>query len=319
MNHSEVINTKPPVTVILCSHNPKREYLEKVLDALNNQTLGYESWQLLLVDNASSPPIDKSVLESFRGNSQLLKVSLPGKVYAMAGVASEVKGDWVVFVDDDNVLEPDYLESLLNLHRNFPQIGVFSASITGSFETPVPEWALPFLRYLAVRKVPKPKWANCHPAPVGPVGAGMCVRSDLYREFVKLVAACEISAGLGRTQGKLSAGTDDTIFMDIAFRFGFGCGAFPELKLHHLIPANRLELNYLKRLVRDITHSHTVLEAQRNARKLNIFRSTVRLALDQIALFKEPSRQARMIKRAQSYGSWSGKFQIWKQRRGRNI
>lgn len=43
---------KPNLSVIICAHNPRRNYLNKVLKALS-QTLLLEKWELLLVDNAS--------------------------------------------------------------------------------------------------------------------------------------------------------------------------------------------------------------------------------------------------------------------------
>ena len=41
------------LSVIICSHNPRASYLRRVLEGLRQQTLPRESWELLLVDNAS--------------------------------------------------------------------------------------------------------------------------------------------------------------------------------------------------------------------------------------------------------------------------
>src|SRR6266702_777295 len=41
------------LSVIICTHNPRQEYLRRVLDALRNQSLSKDHWELLLVDNAS--------------------------------------------------------------------------------------------------------------------------------------------------------------------------------------------------------------------------------------------------------------------------
>jgi hypothetical protein len=41
-------------SVIICSHNPRDDYLSRVLDALRLQTLSMAQWELLLVDNASN-------------------------------------------------------------------------------------------------------------------------------------------------------------------------------------------------------------------------------------------------------------------------
>jgi glycosyltransferase involved in cell wall biosynthesis len=40
------------VSVVICTHNSRRGYLVRVLDALKAQTLPREQWELLLIDNA---------------------------------------------------------------------------------------------------------------------------------------------------------------------------------------------------------------------------------------------------------------------------
>lgn len=39
------------ISVIICTHNPRSDYFEKVLNALKAQTLSTAQWELLLVDN----------------------------------------------------------------------------------------------------------------------------------------------------------------------------------------------------------------------------------------------------------------------------
>jgi glycosyltransferase involved in cell wall biosynthesis len=45
------------ISVIVCSHNPRIDYLTRVLVALRDQTLSPERWELLLIDNASREPL----------------------------------------------------------------------------------------------------------------------------------------------------------------------------------------------------------------------------------------------------------------------
>jgi hypothetical protein len=46
-----------PVSVIICTHNPRPDHLQRVLNALKAQTLPKEQWQLVLIDNASREPL----------------------------------------------------------------------------------------------------------------------------------------------------------------------------------------------------------------------------------------------------------------------
>jgi glycosyltransferase involved in cell wall biosynthesis len=45
---------KPEVSVVMPTHNPRREYLARTLEALKKQTLDRSRWEVVVVDNASS-------------------------------------------------------------------------------------------------------------------------------------------------------------------------------------------------------------------------------------------------------------------------
>src|SRR5262245_7670464 len=44
-----------PVSVVICTHNPRSDYLQRCLVALDRQTLSKDFWELIIVDNASTP------------------------------------------------------------------------------------------------------------------------------------------------------------------------------------------------------------------------------------------------------------------------
>src|SRR2546430_6030560 len=48
------------LSVIICCHNPRMDYLARVLGALKAQTLSTDNWELLVVDNASKDPVSAS-------------------------------------------------------------------------------------------------------------------------------------------------------------------------------------------------------------------------------------------------------------------
>ena len=62
-------------------------------------------------------------------------------------------GDILVFVDDDNILEKNYLENALIICSEFPWVGAFNGSTLGEYEYPLPGWAEFSLPYLAVWKI----------------------------------------------------------------------------------------------------------------------------------------------------------------------
>ena len=48
------------ISVIVCTHNPRPHYLTRVLEALRDQTLPIEQWELLIIDNASHQPLTET-------------------------------------------------------------------------------------------------------------------------------------------------------------------------------------------------------------------------------------------------------------------
>src|SRR3954470_17804241 len=96
------------VSVILCTHNPRFESLQRVLAGLRSQTLPVSDWELLLIDNATPEPLEKTVDLRWHPNGQVIREEQLGLAFARLRGIKESKSDLLVFVDDDNVLEPDY-------------------------------------------------------------------------------------------------------------------------------------------------------------------------------------------------------------------
>jgi len=105
------------LSVITCAHNPRRDYLALVLDALKTQTLDKQHWEYLLIDNASTEPLEPQVDVAWHPNARHIREEKLGLTHArLRGIAESV-GEILVFVDDDNVLDTDYLETTVNIAK----------------------------------------------------------------------------------------------------------------------------------------------------------------------------------------------------------
>ena len=125
-------------SVIICTHNPRADYLQRVLEALRSQTLPQARWELLLVDNASRERLSGAWELFWHSQARILHEPQIGLTHARLRGISESTGDLLVFVDDDNVLAADYLANALALASAWPNLGAFGASISAEFETPPP-------------------------------------------------------------------------------------------------------------------------------------------------------------------------------------
>src|SRR4051794_8039818 len=94
----------PEISVIICSHNPRLDYLRRTLEALRAQTLSADRWELLVIDNASSLPLQRSADISWHPNASHIVESELGLGPARRRGIHEASAKLLVFVDDDNVL-----------------------------------------------------------------------------------------------------------------------------------------------------------------------------------------------------------------------
>ena len=103
--------------------------------------------------------------------------------------------------------------------------------------------------FLALRSNKKTYWSNvisCKEAT--PAGAGMCVRATVAEEYCRLQSKEGIRL-TDRTGGVL-VGHGDYEIAYVGCSLGFGMGVFPELRMTHLIPKNRVSEKYLLQLTK---------------------------------------------------------------------
>jgi glycosyltransferase involved in cell wall biosynthesis len=240
--------SKPSLSVVLCSHNPRADYLSRTLDALRRQSLPCAAWELLLIDNASDAPLAGRFDLSWHPHGRVVREETLGLTPARLRGFRESHGDLIVMVDDDNLLAPDYLEVALKLAAACPFLGVFGGSLDPEFEQPPPEWTRPYWGCIAIRPVQRSVWSNdIDHWESTPSGAGMCVRRDVAERYARDMEMNPLRKALDRTGQSLVSGGD----LDLAWTacaMGAGMGQFGELKLKHLIPPERLTEEYLCRM-----------------------------------------------------------------------
>ena len=249
----------PEISVILCAHNPRPKFLQRTLDALGQQTLPKDDWELLLVDNASQEPLAGKFDLSWHAHARHVREEELGLTPARLRGIKESGGKLLVFVDDDNLLDANYLEAARQITRTMPQMKVFGGNVAGEFEVPPEPWMQPYLPLLALRELKRDYWSN-DPMRLGfyPCGAGICVDRTVAQAYLKTLEQDPRRSQLDRRGADLVSGGDDDICFT-AGHLGLGVGMFTALTLTHLIPVGRLKEEYLLRLVEGVTYSGYVL------------------------------------------------------------
>jgi glycosyltransferase involved in cell wall biosynthesis len=249
------------VSVIICSHNPREDYLRRTLEGLKAQTLPLTDWELLVVDNASKEPLAGRFDLSWHPNARFLQESKTGKTHALLRGIGEAKGDLMMTVDDDNVLRPDYLQTTLKISADYPWLGAWGGSCIAEFESTPPDELRPWLYGLMIEKLDVSIWAKLPTGgPALPPGAGMAFRRNVAMRYREQVLHDPVRQALDRSGKMLSSGGDSDLAL-CGFALDLGAGRFPELELTHLISAKRLTIEYLEALFEGAGYGGTVLVA----------------------------------------------------------
>ncbi len=252
------------VSVFLCTHNPRPEYLRQTLAALKAQTLPASRWELRLVDNASTPALNGQYDMSWHADGRLLREEKAGKVNALRLAFQQTSAPLIVIVDDDNVLAPEYLENAADIARRHPGLGAWGGTVELQFEHEPEEWTRKYWTFLAEQKVFEDQvLADTKISGRPPVGAGSCIRREVMKNYFDQLEKSAWRQKLGRTGTTLMSG-EDTDMVLTAGDMGLGCGFFKALRLKHLIPPSRLTADYLARLSEGIRFSTYVLRMMRD-------------------------------------------------------
>jgi glycosyltransferase involved in cell wall biosynthesis len=241
------------VSVILCTHNPRREYLQKVLHSLSEQTLPKEDWELLLIDNCSAPPVASQFTLKWHPYSRHVREEELGLSAARIKGVREASGEIIVFVDDDNVLRSDYLQTATEILRSHPEIGALGGQLLPlSDSVAYPAWFYNYAHYFAV---------GVQSLTSGDVstrgylwGAGLVVRRSLLVRAMECGGRPKLTDRRGTS---LSSGGDGELCKWVLMqnkRLWYD----EKLVAEHLIPPSRLTLDYLSGLINSLGESHRI-------------------------------------------------------------
>lgn len=284
------------ISVITCSHNPRADDVSHAIEALANQTLDKQRWEYLLVDNASDEPLALRVDLSWHPRGRHVREEKLGVTHARLRGIQETTSDLLVFVDDDNLLDPDYLEQVVDLARAWPTIGAFSGQVRGAFQNPPPAWTRKYWNCLAIREFDQDRWSNVPGLEhTMPNGAGLCVRRSVAGEYLRYHSNGKRKFILDRRGVSLMSAGD----LDLAITacdLGLGNALFTSLKLTHLMPSERLTEDYLLRLLEAETFSAVLLHSFRSNGQSAVRRRLKTVVADQLRILVMDRRERRFFR-----------------------
>lgn len=237
----------------ICTFNPDSRLIGRLLASIS---LILESSdfniEVILIDNNSNPPLsqDKSVSSFLKKHPKSKCIVEPkqGLTAARCCAIKNTNSPIVVFFDDDNEPNKDYLDVLLKYFIDFPHVGIWGpGEITVEYVDSVGDW---FSRHPEKFQQRKRDFGYCClPATWGPYcpnGTGFAVKREILDHYLLSIETGKLNANDRKGKSLSSAGDVQIVWEGT--KLGFAVGLIPDLKCRHLITDSRANFTYLKRL-----------------------------------------------------------------------
>jgi len=231
------------ISVILCTFN-RCDSLERALDSVSAQVnLQSADWEVVVVDNNSKDgtrTVAEAFCQRYPGRFRYVFEKEQGKSYALNTGIRESRGKILAFMDDDVIVEPDWLARLVSPLDDETWAGV-GGRIVPPADFVAPSWlalegAHNLGGILALFDKGEEGRELCEP----PFGTNMAFRRDVFTRvglFRKDLGPCPGSEIRG----------EDTEFGRRVLKSGSRLWYEPSAIVHHGVPVGRLTKRYFLR------------------------------------------------------------------------
>lgn len=236
------------ISIIICTYNGKAKLKETITAILQLQSSC--PWELLVVDNISTDGTAEfcsSLLSNSDIDWKILREAKPGLIHARLCGLRASKYEVLLYCDDDNTLDENYLEIGYEILKNNPKIGALGGCGFPVFEGKKPEWFDTYSHSFAVGpQAGKEGLIASFPAEV--YGAGTFFRKAVLLHFLDKGFQSGLS---GRTGTNLVSG-EDVEWCYLIQLVGYEIWYSPRLVFQHLMPEGRMNWEYYLRLKKGI-------------------------------------------------------------------
>lgn len=128
-------------SIIIITRN-RAGIIANVLRTLKSLDYPADQYELIVVDNGSDDGTQTVVRnEMLPGlNWQLIEEAVPGMCRARNAGIARASGDWIAFLDDDALVEPDWLDAYRDAISRHPGAAAFGGPATLDPRIPRPWW-----------------------------------------------------------------------------------------------------------------------------------------------------------------------------------
>lgn len=230
-------------TVAICTRN-RAPVLARALDALSVMDApAHTGWEILVVDNASTDDT-QAVLADFRQRLPVRPVveAEIGLSSARNRAVAEARGEYILWIDDDAVVDTGWLTAYLAAFDTWPDAALFGGPIDVAFDAPTPAW---FARVLPrVASIYAYRNPGVDPMAISPreemlpFGTNYVIRAAEQRRFL-------YDTSLGRHPAYPHRGSEETDVMLTMLEAGLVGRWVPNARVTHLLGVERATENHI--------------------------------------------------------------------------
>ena len=236
------------LTVVICTYN-RAKYIGPLLESIAANDLAKSKYEILLVDNNCTDNT-REICETFAAKYKDLQFRYvvepeQGLSAARNKGIKEAKGDLIVYVDDDALVDSNYLRDYMEWFEKHPETMACGGPIEPLYETQEPMWMTPYTKALLTAWMNYGDKVREYPQGRYPGGGNAAYRKEVF-DKVGL-----FNTALGRKGGNLMGSEEKDIF-DKMHALHMQVLYLPTPVLHHCIPQAKLERDYFDRLTLQI-------------------------------------------------------------------
>ena len=232
------------LTIVIATYN-RAEQLMITLRSVAAQTADKAIWECVVVDN-NSKDHTRGNIEQFIADNPSLNIrycleTKQGLSHARNAGISNAQGDIIAFIDDDEHIVPEFVDSYIDLFDSVPQAMSAGGKIIAEYPSGRPKWMSKYAEEPIAN--PMDFGETIKPFPKGriPGGGNMAMRRTAFEKIGVF------DTTLGRTGKKLSGGEESDLFERMKSK-GMECYYVPRAVLYHIIPESKLNRDYFSRL-----------------------------------------------------------------------
>jgi glycosyltransferase involved in cell wall biosynthesis len=246
------------ISVIVCCYNSATRIVS-TLNHLLNQKIDDFDFEIVVINNASTDNTTE-IVEDYRLNNQNINIKLfqennPGLFYARKKGYYKSKYEYIIYCDDDNWLEENYLSNVYRILTENSKISILGGIAEPVFEGGKPIW---FDKYQHNFAVGDQSTSIDQLSKVELLyGAGFAIR----KSYLNILYTKEIHFLLSGRSGKKLMSGDDNEWCILAKQMGCEIWYNRNLKFKHYMPENRMNWQYLKKLHEGFGRSKVYIEA----------------------------------------------------------